>query len=43
MSTAQNNTSGAGNKIREIKIHSQHAQWKNTPLGAFDLVIDAER
>ena len=39
LSANQNNTSDAGNNIREIKIHSPHAQWKNTPLGAFDLTL----
>jgi len=25
--------------IREVKLHSQHAQWKDTPIGAFDLTL----
>ncbi len=38
---AQKNTKsdGAGNNIRQITIHSQHAQWKNTLLGAFDMSL----
>ena len=43
LATQQNNkSSGDGNDIRQIKIHSQHAQWKNTPLGAFDLSLKPE-
>lgn len=34
-----NNPSGDGNNIRQIKIHSQHAQWKSTSLGAFNLAL----
>ncbi|MCX7085023.1 MAG: YhdP family protein [Methylococcales bacterium] len=25
--------------VREIKLHTQQAQWKDTPLGAFDLTL----
>ena len=39
MPAPQNNTGGGNNNIREIKVHSQHAQWKNTPLGAFNLTL----
>jgi len=39
LSANQNNTSGTGNNIRQIKVHSRHAQWKNIPLGAFDLTL----
>ncbi|MGZ8189851.1 MAG: YhdP family protein [Methylococcaceae bacterium] len=41
LSIMQNNISddGAANDIRQIKIHSQNAQWKNTSLGAFDLIL----
>jgi uncharacterized protein (TIGR02099 family) len=34
-----NNNNRAGNSIRQIKIHSQDAQWKNIPLGIFDLIL----
>ncbi|HEY8098743.1 MAG TPA: YhdP family protein [Methylobacter sp.] len=30
---------GAGDGIRELKIHSDHALWKNTELGVFDLAL----
>ena len=33
------NDEGADNNIKQIKIHSQHAQWKNTPLGSFELTL----
>jgi uncharacterized protein (TIGR02099 family) len=36
-------TPAAENNIRQIKIHSQHAQWKNTLLGEFDLSLKPER
>ena len=39
LSANQNNAGEAGNNIRQIKVHSRHAQWKNTPLGAFDLTL----
>ena len=35
--------SAALNNIREIKLHSPHAQWKNSSLGAFDLVLTPEK
>ncbi len=42
LSAFQNNKStneSAGNNIRQIIVHSQNAQWKNTALGAFDLSL----
>jgi len=30
---------GAGDGVRELKIHSNHALWKNTDLGVFDLAL----
>ena len=30
---------GAGDGIRELKIHSGHALWKNTDIGVFDLAL----
>jgi uncharacterized protein (TIGR02099 family) len=45
LSTFQNNKSGndvVGNNIRQIKVHSQNAQWKKTPLGVFDLSLKPE-
>ena len=43
LSGHQNKDSGALSNIREIKIHSPHAQWKNSPLGAFDLILTPEK
>jgi len=43
MSGHQNKESGVLRNIREIKIQSPHAQWKNNPLGAFDLVLTPEK
>ncbi len=37
-----NNNSAAGNNISQIKVHTQNAQWKNTPLGALDLSLKPE-
>jgi uncharacterized protein YhdP len=42
LSAPQNNNPNgdeAENNIRQIKIHSQHAQWKSTSLGVFDLAL----
>jgi uncharacterized protein YhdP len=30
---------GAGDGIRELKIHSDHALWKNADVGVFDLAL----
>ncbi len=30
---------GAGDGIRELKMHSGHALWKNTDVGVFDLAL----
>lgn len=30
---------GAGDGIRELKVHSEHALWKNTDIGLFDLAL----
>jgi uncharacterized protein (TIGR02099 family) len=30
---------GAGDGIRELKIHSNHALWKKTDIGVFDLAL----
>lgn len=30
---------GAGDGIRELKVHSEHALWKNTDIGVFDLAL----
>ncbi len=30
---------GAGDGVRELKIHSDHALWKNTDIGVFDLAL----
>jgi uncharacterized protein (TIGR02099 family) len=43
LSGHQNKDSDALKNIREIKIHSPHAQWKNSPLGAFDLMLTPEK
>jgi len=43
LSGHQNKGDGAVNNIREIKIHSSHVQWKNSPLGAFDLMLMPEK
>ena len=43
LSGHQNKGSAAVNNIREIKIHSPHVQWKNSPLGAFDLMLMPEK
>ncbi len=43
MSGHKNEEGGALNNIREIKIHSPHAQWKESPLGAFDLILTPEK
>ncbi|MGZ8137414.1 MAG: YhdP family phospholipid transporter, partial [Methylococcaceae bacterium] len=41
LSINQNNNGGSGlvNAIRQIKLHGKQAQWKNTQLGRFDLVL----
>lgn len=39
----ENKESGVLNNIREIKLHSAHAQWKNSSLGAFDLTLTPEK
>jgi len=36
---AQNSNADSGIDIREIKIHSDHALWNKTALGAFDLAL----
>ena len=43
LSGHQNKDSGDVANIQEIKIHSPHAQWKNSPLGAFDLILTPEK
>jgi len=35
-------TTGAGDSLREIKIHSEHGLWKKADLGLFDLVLKPE-
>lgn len=30
---------GAGDGVRELKIHSEHALWKKTDVGVFDLAL----
>ncbi|MDI1230269.1 MAG: YhdP family protein [Methylobacter sp.] len=33
----------AGNGVRELKIHSDHALWKQTDIGLFDLALKHDR
>ena len=45
LASHQNNNSrgdDTGSNIRRIEIHSQHAHWKNIPLGAFELSLKPE-
>jgi uncharacterized protein (TIGR02099 family) len=30
---------GAGDSVTELKVHSDHALWKNTEIGVFDLAL----
>lgn len=34
---------GAGDSVRELKIHSDHALWKQTDIGLFDLALKHDR
>ena len=43
LSGHKNKETGVKNNIREISIHSPHAQWKNSSLGAFDLILTPEK
>ncbi|MFU8788075.1 MAG: YhdP family protein [Methylobacter sp.] len=33
----------AGDSVREVKVHSKHALWKNADLGVFDLVLQRNK
>ena len=41
-SLAHDKDNGTGARISEIKIHSNHALWKNTKIGVFDLTLKRE-